>query len=205
MKKLLTLCCALTLVFCAVACQRQEPQPAISATDTAEVVTEQPEQQPEQEQPEQQPEQELPAESQPRLGETELPVQVEGQTEQMQVILWQTESFSIYVPSTGWSKSEDQVWQADNNKDVRFFVLQYPDMDTAAAQQQLESAYPDYRFTVEEDNILTGKDDDRQLKLWVRLVPADSDCYAVCAQYPLEAAEGYGARLIALADTFQAK
>jgi|GEM_PF-3885694 len=205
MKKLLVILCALALVLVAAACEKAEAPPQTLPEQQETDVPENGGQEGNGDA------QEPPAGTEnnsgdpERLGETELPVSVEGQEEQMPVILWQTESFSVYVPSEGWAKNDDQVWQPDNNQDVRFFVLEYTDADAESAREQLRSAYPAYAFQEPEGDIVRGKDEADQMILRVKLVETDDRCFAVCSQYPLEAAEGYGARLSALADTFQAK
>ena len=205
MKKLLVILCALALLVFAAACQKQDEQPENQAQEQENGGQEVLEPEDSAKQEEQPGEAEAASDDPERPGETELPVSLEGQDENMPVILWQTESFSIYVPSEGWTKNDDQVWQPNNNQDVRFFVLKYEDADAESAQAQVQAAYPDYSFQAAEGISLQGKDDTRQMIMLARLVENGSDCFAVCAQYPLEAAEGYGARLSALADTFEAK
>ena len=201
MNKIIVFLCALGLVLALTACQEPAvgPETPDQAQTPEEPATDGPAL------PEQPAEDGAAASGGMRPDEAQIPVQVEGTEEDMAGVLWQTESFSVYVPSVDWAKDSDRVWRPDNNAQVGFFVLEYADVDLDQAKEQLKAAYSGYTFEEEDGQIIRGKDEAGQMILRAKLVADEDACYAVCAQYPLNAAEGYGARLAAFTETFALK
>lgn len=129
---------------------------------------------------------------------------VEGAEETQAVSLWQEERFSMYVPTQSWSRDERDVWRPEGSEDVALFVTEYADLDADAVHEAILTEYESYGFTLVENDCFTGYDSGAGMTLWVKLVAVEDGCLALCAQYPTAAAEGHGARLQQLAETFEA-
>lgn len=119
--------------------------------------------------------------SQPgRDAHTILIMEVEGQSEEVPATLYEGEGYSIYIPDEGWEKVAGKLpkgavdqWVSANNPEVTLTVC-----ISEADEQWVESQ-----------------------KLVIDRVQ-ESGVYMVYMAYPNEAAEGFGARLPVIAETF---
>ncbi|WP_312634711.1 hypothetical protein [Oscillibacter sp.] len=126
--------------------------------------------------------------SQPgRDDHTVLMMEVEGQSEEVPATLYEGESYSIYIPDEGWVKTTGELpkgavdqWVSANNPEVTLTVC--PD---EAAGNWVESQQ---KAIVYEQKSEAG---DVVFRAWT-----------VYMAYPDEAAEGFGARLPVIAETF---
>lgn len=134
----------------------------------------------------------------------------EGETEVMPVTLYVGEGFSIYIPDEGWNLSDLQneagteaiaaysldAWTSAVNEHVRLWVAK---SDEASASE------------VKSGLIAEGWEETGELELvkqegetvyHVRLVDDGEACYSIYACCPVEAEEGFGKEMSAIADTF---
>ena len=143
---------------------------------------------------------------------TELAFTVEGETELIPVTLYIGQGYSIYIPSEGWRLEKwvddgipEDTWESIVNDDVELTVSHYAGKTTMEARDAFVRD-EDYVFEDlmggELGDPLTGMDEDGDYLSFMVAQGADT-VYVISWEYPAEAAEGFGARLGVIADTFQ--
>ena len=143
---------------------------------------------------------------------TELAFTVEGETELIPVTLYIGQGYSIYIPSEGWRLEKwvddgipEDTWESIVNDDVELTVSHYAGKTTMEARDAFVRD-EDYVFEDlmggELGDPLTGMDEDGDYLSFMVAQGADT-VYVISWEYPAEAAEGFGARLGQIADTFQ--
>lgn len=116
--------------------------------------------------------------SQPgRDAHTALMMEVEGQSEEVPATLYEGEGYSIYIPDEGWVKTSE-------------------DLPKGAVDQWASANNPEVTLTV------CGSETDGQWVESQKIGVPESGVYTVYMAYPDEAAEGFGARLPVIAETF---
>ena len=142
--------------------------------------------------------------SRPEQGELALPLEGDAQ-ERLDVVLWQEEGFSLYVPAQGWYQEKDGTWRPEEQEDVGLFVHQCRECGSQALWKELGERFPNYGFLPPEDGVCMGYDAVGGMTMRVRLVEGESGAWAVCACYPDDLEESGQNQLALLADTFQAR
>ena len=143
---------------------------------------------------------------------TELAFTVEGETELIPVTLYIGQGYSIYIPSEGWRLEKwvddgipEDTWESIVNDDVELTVSHYAGKTTMEARDAFVRD-EDYVFEDlmggELGDPLTGMDEDGDYLSFMVAQGADT-VYVISWEYPAEAAEGFGARLGRIADTFE--
>ena len=143
---------------------------------------------------------------------TELAFTVEGETELIPVTLYIGQGYSIYIPSEGWRLEKwvddgipEDTWESIVNDDVELTVSHYAGK-TAMEARDAFVRDEDYVFEDlmggELGDPLTGMDEDGDYLSFMVAQGADT-VYVISWEYPAEAAEGFGARLGRIADTFE--
>ena len=148
-----------------------------------------------------------------REEKTELAFTVEGETELVPVTLYIGQGYSIYIPSEGWRLEKwvddgipEDTWESIVNDDVELTVSHYAGK-TAMEARDAFVRDEDYVF---EDLMggdlgdpLTGMDEDGDFLSFMAAQSGDGTVYVISWEYPAESAEGFGARLGQIANTFQ--
>ena len=143
---------------------------------------------------------------------TELDFTVEGETELIPVTLYIGQGYSIYIPSEGWRLEKwvddgipEDTWESIVNDDVELTVSHYAGKTTMEARDAFVRD-EDYVFEDlmggELGDPLTGMDEDGDYLSFMVAQGADT-VYVISWEYPAEAAEGFGARLGQIANTFR--
>ena len=143
---------------------------------------------------------------------TELAFTVEGETELIPVTLYIGQGYSIYIPSEGWRLEKwvddgipEDTWESIGNDDVELTVSHYAGKTTMEARDAFVRD-EDYAFGDlmggELGDPLTGMDEDGDYLSFMVAQGADT-VYVISWEYPAEAAEGFGARLGQIANTFR--
>ena len=143
---------------------------------------------------------------------TELAFTVEGETELIPVTLYIGQGYSIYIPSEGWRLEKwvddgipEDTWESIVNDDVELTVSHYAEKTTMEARDAFVRD-EDYVFEDlmggELGDPLTGMDEDGDYLSFMVAQGADT-VYVISWEYPAEAAEGFGARLGQIANTFR--
>ena len=143
---------------------------------------------------------------------TELAFTVEGETELIPVTLYIGQGYSIYIPSEGWRLEKwvddgipEDTWESIVNDDVELTVSHYAGKTTMEARDAFVRD-EDYVFEDlmggELGDPLIGMDEDGDYLSFMVAQGADT-VYVISWEYPAEAAEGFGARLGRIADTFE--
>ena len=143
---------------------------------------------------------------------TELAFTVEGETELIPVTLYIGQGYSIYIPSEGWRLEKwvddgipEDTWESIVNDDVELTVSHYAG-NTAMEARDAFVRDEDYVFEDlmggELGDPLTGMDEDGDYLSFMVAQGADT-VYVISWEYPAEAAEGFGARLGQIANTFR--
>ena len=143
---------------------------------------------------------------------TELAFTVEGETELIPVTLYIGQGYSIYIPSEGWRLEKwvddgipEDTWESIVNDDVELTVSHYAGKTTMEARDAFVRD-EDYVFEDlmggELGDPLIGMDEDGDYLSFMVAQGADT-VYVSAWEYPAEAAEGFGARLGQIANTFR--
>ena len=146
-----------------------------------------------------------------RADKKDLTIMVEGTEEAVPATLYIGQGYSIYIPDEGWRLEKDMddgipedTWESTVNHDVELRVLHLGEKTLEQAKAWVTAAEDDYRLIEDKQGGLGGTDAEDREVLEVRFHPAGTQMYAVAYQYPVEASEGFGARLSQIADTFEA-
>ena len=145
-----------------------------------------------------------------REEKKDLVFMVEGTEETVPVTLYIGQGYSIYIPDEGWRLEKDvedgipeEKWESTVNDDVELRVLYLGEKTLEQAQEWVTAEEDDYRLIEDKQGNLGGTDEKDREVLEVRFHPSGSQMYAVLYEYPMEAAEGFGARLGQIAETFE--
>ncbi|SFP50206.1 hypothetical protein SAMN05216343_10890 [Oscillibacter sp. PC13] len=146
---------------------------------------------------------------------TTLAISVEGTDEEVPATLAVRQGYSIYIPDEGWTFESDgrddgavweDSWDSTVNDDVELGVRCYAEQTLDQAKQRFVQDKEDYVFEDllggELGDPLTGADAEDNEVLSFMAAERDGETYVVFWNYPAEAAEGFGARLSAIAQTF---
>lgn len=135
---------------------------------------------------------------------------VEGETEEVVASLIERNGYTFSLPDGGWYPADFEGW-ADvdkeweqfihdawaewDNEDVRIWIVRFEGMSYDDAEKRLlDSGYAliNDRLLRQEGELIYG----------VELKRAEADTWGVCYSFPVDAQEGWGARLRVIANTF---
>ena len=135
---------------------------------------------------------------------------VEGETEMVPATLYIGQGYSLYIPDEGWRLEKDvddgipeDTWESTVNHDVELRVLHLGEKTLEQAKAWVIAAEDDYGLIEDKQGGLGGTDEEDREMMEVRFYPSGTQMYAVLYEYPMEAAEGFGARLGQIAETFE--
>ncbi len=140
----------------------------------------------------------------PTTQHTELTFYVEGMEEKAMATLYAGDGYSLYIFDENWVYYLDDghpVWESRLNPDVKLSVIHLKDMPLSVAQGWVRHRFEGFDL-IEDNRGGLGGTNSEGIMADVRLISSQDDVYAICCVYPLEAAEGFGARLTVMADTF---
>ena len=144
-----------------------------------------------------------------REEKMDLVFMVEGMEETVPATLYIGQGYSIYIPDEDWRLEKDvddgipeEKWESTVNDDVELRVLHLGEKTLEEAKAWVTAEEDDYRLIEDKQGGLGGTDEKDREMLEVRFYPSGSQMYAVLYEYPMEAAEGFGARLGQIAETF---
>ena len=145
-----------------------------------------------------------------REEKKDLVFMVEGTEETVPATLYIGQGYSMYIPDEGWRLEKDMddgvpedTWESTVNHDVELRVLHLGEKTLEKAKAWVTAAEDDYRLIEDKQGGLGGMDEEDREVMEVRFYPSGSQMYAVLYEYPMEAAEGFGARLAQIAETFE--
>ena len=145
-----------------------------------------------------------------REEKKDLVFMVEGTEEAVPATLYIGQGYSIYIPDEGWRLEKDvddgipeDTWESTVNHDVELRVLHLGEKTLEQAQEWVTAEEDDYRLIEDKQGGLGGTDEEDREVMEVRFYPSGSQMYAVLYEYPMEAAEGFGAQLGQIAETFE--
>lgn len=145
-----------------------------------------------------------------REEKKDLVFMVEGTEEAVPATLYIGQGYSIYIPDEGWRLEKDvddgipeDTWESTVNHDVELRVLHLGEKTLEQAQEWVTAEEDDYRLIEDKQGGLGGTDEEDREVMEVRFYPSGSQMYAVLYEYPMEAAEGFGARLGQITETFE--
>ena len=145
-----------------------------------------------------------------REEKKDLVFMVEGTEETVPATLYIGQGYSMYIPDEGWRLEKDMddgvpedTWESTVNHDVELRVLHLGEKTLEQAKAWVTAAEDDYRLIEDKQGGLGGMDEEDREVMEVRFYPSGSQMYAVLYEYPMEAAEGFGARLAQIAETFE--
>ena len=147
-----------------------------------------------------------------REEQTELIFVIEGMEEKVPATLHIGQGYSMYIPNEGWRLEKDvddgipeDTWESIVNDDVELTVSHYAGKTTMEARDAFVRD-EDYVFEDlmggELGDPLIGMDEDGDYLSFMVAQGADT-VYVISWEYPAEAAEGFGARLGQIANTFR--
>jgi predicted small lipoprotein YifL len=136
-------------------------------------------------------------------------VSLEGEEESMPATLYvglaPTDcAYSLYIPDEGWKLDGPGEWEAAANEDVELKILCFAYNDPEAARKEILTEYENFGFLdMDGDGRFSGVDGEDGLVMEVQIKTGPGETFAILYAYPDEAAEGFGARLAGIADTFR--
>lgn len=135
---------------------------------------------------------------------------VEGETEMVPATLYIGQGYSLYIPDEGWRLEQDMddgipedTWESTVNHDVELRILHLGEKTLEQAKAWVTAAEDDYCLIEDKQGGMGGTDEEDREMMEVRFYPSGTQMYAVLYEYPMEAAEGFGARLAQIAGTFE--
>jgi hypothetical protein len=138
-----------------------------------------------------------------------LEFRVEGMEETVPVTVYQGRGYTVSIPVEGWRLEQDaddgayeETWESTVNDDVELQVSRYEGRSAAEARTAFIRDHDDYRFDDPAGSLVTGQERDGDVLAFFSR-EQDGVAYIVSWQYPAYAAEGFGARLRQMAETFQ--
>ncbi|MDD2956784.1 MAG: hypothetical protein PHD67_10825 [Oscillospiraceae bacterium] len=138
---------------------------------------------------------------------TVLTFSLEGQQEEAPATLYIGQGYSLYIPDEGWRLDRDaedleESWESTADDDVQLTVRCWPKATTEEMAAYFQRDEDDYTWQLQEDGSYLGYDaHDRGYKQ-LYLYQRNEEGYTVTLEYPEAAAEGFGVRLSAMADSF---
>ena len=120
---------------------------------------------------------------------------VEGLEEQVPATLIAGEGYSFYLPDDEWQQTDGDTWVALVNEQVSFRVGHLDGRTRAQAEEELlESGYA----------LVNGRiwRQDGELIYGVELKEYETELWGIYYSYPVDAEEGWGSRILVIADTF---
>lgn len=136
----------------------------------------------------------------PRTQKTKISFMVEGLKEEVPVVLYRGNGYSIYIPEEGWQMTETDSWESVHNEKAKLQIMDYEGESVEAFREQLlEDGYSlDGYGSVK----LTKYDSEEALIQNVRILKFNDKIKGIFYSYPLEAEEGFGTRLERIVSTF---
>ncbi len=137
--------------------------------------------------------------------ETTMKFLVEGMEEEVLAVVYAGAGYSLCIPE-GYTQvmSLDadgaDAWVADANEKVAFQISRFVGINAEQVQEQLEQSYGKYEIESIGNGRYVGVYEN-QLAMFQFLGEMNKDYYYFMAQYPSEAAEGFGVRLETIAST----
>ena len=137
---------------------------------------------------------------------------LEGEVHAVPAGIVQGNGYTLYLPDGDWYPSDFEnwadvgeewkarifdAWTAWNNEDVRFWTVRLEGMSMNEAQKELL----DNGYAVVGDRMLRQ---DGDMVYSIELKEAETDTWGIFASYPVDAQEGWGVQIHAIADTFTA-
>ena len=137
----------------------------------------------------------------PRMQKTMISFMVEGLKEEVSVVLYNGNDYSIYIPEEGWQMTETDIWESVHNEKVKLQIMDYEGESVEEFREQLlEDGYSlDGYGSVK----LTKYDSEEALIQNVRIQKFNDRIKGIFYSYPLEAEEGFGTRLERIVSTFE--
>lgn len=143
-----------------------------------------------------------------RQLQTELTFYIEGMEETCPATLHMEDDYSLYIPDEGWTHyignldyQPLQRWESQVNPEVALQIISLNGMTLSQAQHWVIEEMPDYTLIYDKQGGLGGTDAENNMAD-IRFCVSKDAVYGICCFYPMEAAEGFGTRLYAIADTF---
>ena len=134
----------------------------------------------------------------------------EGETQTVPAVIMERNGYTLFLPDRAWypcdfenweDVDEDwkaciyDAWTAWDNENVRLWTVRLEGKSLDEAQKELL----DKGYAVIEDRMLRQ---DGVTIYSVELKEAETDTWGICSRYPVDAEEGFGAQIHAIADTF---
>ena len=136
----------------------------------------------------------------PRTKKTTISFVVEGMKEEVPVVLYKGNGYSIYIPKEDWQMTGFEYWKSVDNENVELQIMDYEGESVEAFREQLlEDGYSlDGYGSVK----LTKYDSEEAIIQNVRIQKFNDRIKGIFYSYPLEAEEGFGTRLERIVSTF---
>ena len=123
--------------------------------------------------------------------------QLEGEEEQVPASLVTGEGYSFYLPDDEWQQSDSDMWTALANEQVRFWIARQDGKTLDQMEQELSnSGFVEINGNIwrQEGEMIDG----------VELKALENGIWGVYYRYPVDAEEGWGRRILVIADTLAA-
>ncbi len=125
--------------------------------------------------------------------------QVEGMEEVVPATIFEGLYYTLAIPTEGWEMIASECWASEANGEVQFWVTDYAGEDVDdVLQKLLDGGYEKAEF----DPYLVSREDEEGILHYVKMFSENEETIGIFYCYPAEAAEGFGARIRTIVDTF---
>lgn len=125
--------------------------------------------------------------------------QVEGMEEVVPATVFEGLHYTLTIPTEGWEMIASECWASEANGEVQFWVTDYAGEDVDdVLEKLLDGGYEKAEF----DPYMVSREDEEGILHYVKLFSENEETIGIFYCYPAEAAEGFGARIRTIVDTF---
>ena len=125
--------------------------------------------------------------------------QVEGMEEVVPAMVFEGLHYTLTIPTEGWEMIASECWASEANGEVQFWVTDYAGEDVDdVLEKLLDGGYEKAEF----DPYMVSREDEEGILHCVKLFSENEETIGIFYCYPAEAAEGFGARIRTIVDTF---
>lgn len=139
---------------------------------------------------------------------SEITAEINGESKNIPVTLYEGEGYSIYIPDEGWNISpqsgEGDYWVNTENEKVFLNIVTHPGQTPEDAREDILFFCEGFTFgEMDAKNHFSGKDSFTEQMVDVWLLETHYGTLVAWAEYSFPATEGFDSYLTAIADTIQ--
>ena len=152
----------------------------------------------------------LPEKDYPITMETE--ISVEGTPQKLTLECFDGGNYVIYIPQGQWALETTlkngfltDRWTNINNENIHFEVISFGTLTPSEAEQKILYRNTAFQFDLSHEELGWGMDYVNCTYLNFKIRSDGKNTFALAAEYPMEAGDGFSPRTGAMMDSFQIK